>query len=74
MYINKCTSASETLASLGIMGTNLKPLNTIISAMIFGGFQRTLNWAPMMPRDVSLSESCKPDRCSFSSLKKKLLL
>ena len=30
-------------------------------------FWRALNWAPVMRRGVSLSDSCAPDRCSFSS-------
>ena len=33
------------------------------SAVMFGGFQG----APIMPRDFSLSDSCKPDRCFFQS-------
>ena len=32
------------------------------------GFQEALNWVAMMPEDESLSDSCTPDHCSFSSL------
>ena len=38
------------------------------SAAMFEGFQGCpCHWAPMMPRDASLSDSCASDRCSFSS-------
>ena len=36
----------------------LNPLNTIV-LWCTGGFRGTLNWAPMMPRDASLSDSYK---------------
>ena len=29
---------------------------------MYWGFQGALNWAPLMPRDVSLSDSDKSDR------------
>ena len=54
---------------LGIMGDQLSarliPINTIVLWWM-GRFGRALNRAPMMPRDASLSDSCTPDRCSFS--------
>ena len=30
-------------------------------------FQGALNWGPMMQRGASLSDSCEPERCRFSS-------
>ena len=33
-----------------------------------GGFRGTLNWAPMMPKDASLSDNYAFDRCYFSSV------
>ena len=35
----------------------LNPLNTIVQ-WCTGDFRGALNWAPMMPRDASLSDSC----------------
>ena len=32
------------------------------------GFRCALNWAPVMPRDASLSDSYTSDRCCFSRL------
>ena len=45
----------------------IKHLNTIV-LWCKGGFMGVLHWSPMMPRDVSVSESCTSDRCCFSSL------
>ena len=61
----------ERPGSLDIMGTQVrapfKPLSTIV-LWYMGGFKGAFNWAPVIPRDVSLSESCTSDRCCFSSL------
>ena len=48
------------------MGTKLKaPLNLPIQYVIWcmGAFRGPLNWMPMIPRDASLSDSYKFDRC-----------
>ena len=42
----------------------LKPLSTIMLWCSMG-FRGAFNWMHMMPRDVSLSDSWMPDRCSF---------
>ena len=59
-------SLSERPAYLCIMATQfegpLKPLNTILLRCT-----GSLNWSPMMPTDCSLSDSCTPARCSFST-------
>ena len=54
----------EKLASLGIFRHPLKSLNTIV----LWGFRSSLNWARLMPRDVSLSDNYTSDHCRFSSL------
>ena len=33
------------------------------SAVMYGGFQGALNWAPVMPRDASLLDSCYVSDC-----------
>ena len=59
---------SKRLATLGIRGNQLcalfKPFNMIVLRWS-KGFQLTLNWTPMIPRDTSHSF----DRCCFSSLR-----
>ena len=63
-------SLSERLASLGITGifkAIIKPLNTIVW-WCTRGFVGVLKWAPMLPKDASLSDSFTFDRCCFSSL------
>ena len=32
------------------------------NAVMYGGFQGALNWAPLMPRDASLSDNYKSDQ------------
>ena len=62
---------SERLASLDIRGTRLRAtLKTLDMIVLWWSeeFQGALNCSPMMPRDAILSDSCTPDRCSFSSL------
>ena len=46
------------------------PLNPSVphSAVMSIRLQEALKCHPMMPTDISLSESCAPDRCSFSCL------
>ena len=57
---------SEILRSLGIMGDQLRaPLNPLNKIVLWWG---GINWAPMMPRDTTLSNSYKSDRCCFTSL------
>ena len=60
---------SERLASLGIMGAQLwfllKPLATIV-LWCTGGFKGAIIWDPIVPRNVSLSDSCTSDRFFFS--------
>ena len=67
-------AALFTLEKLAIMGANwgppLDPPNTIL-LWSAGGFSEALNWAPMMPRDTSLSDSYAPD--GFPSLLQKLV-
>ena len=36
----------------------LNPINTIV-LWCTGGFRGALNWSPLMPRDISLSDRCK---------------
>ena len=49
---------SEKLTPLCLMGANSEPLSKPIGILLSGcfeGFQGPLNWAPMIPRDASLS-------------------
>ena len=45
----------------------INPLNVIV-LWCTEGFRGALNWAPLMPRDASLSDSYKSDRWRFSCL------
>ena len=45
----------------------MKPLEHH-STMELRALRGPLSWAPNMPRDTSLSDSCTPDRCTFSIL------
>ena len=67
---------SERLESLGknespIEGP-LKPLRTIVLLRLGVSGEPSISpsppQSPVMPTDASLSDRCKPDRCSFSSL------
>ena len=42
--------------------------NSTIVPWCSGGSREALDWAPIVLRNASLSGSCTPDRCSFSSL------
>ena len=65
------TYSCLTLASLVIMGFQLRvPLKTLNTIVLwwFDGFQGVLNWASMMLRDTSLSDSFVSNKtyCPFS--------
>ena len=64
----KFTPDVRETSAVGIMGDPSTP--RYHSAVMFGGFQGwgALNWVPMMPRDVSFSDICTPDRYFFPSL------
>ena len=66
------SSVRDRLASLSIMGdqlrTPLKSPNTIECYNSSRVLREALNWAPMMQRHASLSDSCTSDLGCFSSL------
>ena len=57
----------ERLASLGIMGAQLRASFKLRyhSALALEGLHGALCWYPMMPREISLSDGCTPDRCKL---------
>ena len=62
---------SERLASLSIMGAQLRTLfkSLLTIVLLYScGSKGALNWAPMMPRNISLSGNYTSDRCYFPSL------
>ena len=60
---NVASAVREAKAS-PIQGPPWTPRNH--SVVILDGFwEKALNWAPTMSRDVNLSDSCMSDRCSF---------
>ena len=55
------------LVLFGIMGTALKILDIIV-LWYTNDFRGVLNWATMIPRDVSISGGCTSERCSNSNV------
>ena len=45
----------------------LKPLGPSQYSIVLRGLMGALNWAPTIPRDASLSDSCTSNRCCFFS-------
>ena len=59
---------SESLESVGIKGTRKKAPILKNSVRWCCDVSGALNWTPMMPTDVSLSDDCAPERASLSML------